>query len=64
MDEMTFHFLEELNAVLWEKMAQENQENFQGLSYSRADLFEREEKGRCCRCRKPRMSIWNGSWSR
>ena len=44
MDEMTFYSLEELNAVLWEKMAQENRENFQGLSYSRRDLFEREEK--------------------
>lgn len=30
--------------MLWEKMALENRENFQGLSYSRVDLFEREEK--------------------
>ena len=44
MDEMTFYSLEELNAVLWEKMARENRENFQGLNYSRCDLFEREEK--------------------
>lgn len=44
MDEMTFYSLEELNAVLWQKMEQENRVNFQGLSYSRRDLFEREEK--------------------
>ncbi|MGM9767283.1 MAG: IS21 family transposase [Candidatus Cryptobacteroides sp.] len=44
MDEMTFYSLDELNAVLWQKMEQENRENFQGLSYSRRDLFENEEK--------------------
>lgn len=44
MDEMTFYSLDELNAVLWQKMEQENRENFQGLSYSRQDLFENEEK--------------------
>lgn len=44
MDEMTFYSLEELNAVLWQKMEQENRVNFQGLSYSRRNLFEREEK--------------------
>ena len=44
MDEMTFYSLDELNAVLWQKMEQENRENFQGLSYSRKDLFENEEK--------------------
>ena len=38
MDEMTFYSLEELNAVLWEKMEQENRENFQGLSYSRVSV--------------------------
>ena len=41
---MTFYSLDELNAVLWQKMEQENRENFQGLSYSRKDLFENEEK--------------------
>ena len=44
MDEMTFYSLDELNAVLWQKMEQENGVNFQGLSYSRRDLFESEEK--------------------
>ena len=44
MDEMTFYSLDELNAELWKRMEQENRENFQGLSYSRRDLFESEEK--------------------
>lgn len=44
MDEMTFYSLDELNAVLWQKMDQENRVNFQGLGYSRRDLFESEEK--------------------
>lgn len=44
MEEMTFYSLDELNAVLWQKMEQENRENFQGLSYFRRDLFEAEEK--------------------
>jgi len=44
MDEMTFYSLDELNAVLWQKMEQENKVHFQGLSYSRRDLFESEEK--------------------
>lgn len=43
MDEMTFYSLEELNTVLWEKMEQENGVNFQGLTYSRKELFENEE---------------------
>ena len=44
MDEMTFYSLEELNTVLWEKMERENRVNFGKLSYSRKDLFEKEEK--------------------
>lgn len=44
MEDMTFYSLEELNTVLWQKMEQENRENFQGLPYSRRDLFEAEEK--------------------
>lgn len=44
MEEMTFYALDELNAELWRRMEQENRENFQGLSYSRRDLFESEEK--------------------
>ena len=35
---------QELNTVLWQKMGQENRENFQGLTYLRRDLFESEEK--------------------
>lgn len=44
MDEMTFYSLDELNVELWKRMETENRENFQGLSYSRRDLFEPEEK--------------------
>lgn len=44
MDEMVFYSLEDLNATLWEKMERENSLNFSGLSYSRRDLFEKEEK--------------------
>jgi hypothetical protein len=44
MEEMTFYSLDELNAELWKRKEQENRENFQGLSYSRRDLFESEEK--------------------
>ena len=44
MEEMTFYSLDELNAELWKRMEQENRVNFQGLSYSRRDLFESEEK--------------------
>lgn len=47
MAEMTFYSLEELNTVLWEKMERENRENFQGLRYSRRDLFENEEVDYC-----------------
>ena len=39
IEEMAFYSLEELNAVLWQKMEQENRENFQGMNYSRKDLF-------------------------
>ena len=44
IEEMTFYSLDELNAEFWKRMEQENRENFQGLSYSRRDLFESEEK--------------------
>lgn len=44
IEEMAFYSLEELNAVLWQKMEQENRENFQGMNYSRKDLFISEEK--------------------
>ena len=44
MEKMTFYSLEELNMVLWQKMEQENRENFQGLTYSRRDLFESGER--------------------
>lgn len=41
---MIFYSLEELNRVLQQKVAKENNRNFEGLSYSRADLFKTEEK--------------------
>lgn len=44
MEEMTFYSLEELNRVLRQKVAEENHRNFEGLSYSSADLFIQEEK--------------------
>ena len=44
MEEMIFYSLEELNRVLQQKVAKENNRNFEGLSYSRADLFKTEEK--------------------
>ena len=44
MEDMVFYSLEELNSVLWEKMERENSANFSKLSYSRRDLFEKEEK--------------------
>ena len=44
MSEMTFYSLEELNRVLWSMVAEENRRNFQGLNYSRLDVFEQEEK--------------------
>ena len=44
MEDMTFYSLEEFNTVLWEKMERENNANFSKLSYSRRDLFEKEEK--------------------
>lgn len=44
MSDMVFYSLEELNEVLWKKVDEENKANFEGLSYSRRDLFENEEK--------------------
>lgn len=44
MEDMTFYSLEELNRVLLEKVDEENRLNFQGLNYSRYDLFLQEEK--------------------
>ena len=44
MEAMTFYSLEELNAELWKRMEVENRINFAKLSYSRRDLFEKEEK--------------------
>lgn len=44
MEEMTFYSLDELNTVLWEKMERENREDFSGLTYSRRDLFLKEEQ--------------------
>ena len=44
MENMTFYFLDELNKVLRKKVEEENRHNFDGLSYSRFDLFIKEEK--------------------
>ena len=44
MEDMVFYSLDDLNRVLMEKVAAENRRPFQGLTYSRYDLFETEEK--------------------
>lgn len=44
MEKMTFYSIEDLNRVLWQKVEEENTRNFSGLSYSRKDLFIKEEK--------------------
>lgn len=44
MDEMTFYSLDELNTYLWQRMDEENRTDLSGLSYSRLDLFDKEEK--------------------
>ena len=44
MEAMAFYSLEELNTELWKRMEAENRINFAKLSYSRRDLFEKEEK--------------------
>ena len=44
MENMIFYSLDELNHVLIEKINAENKRPFDGLSYSRYDLFNKEEK--------------------
>ncbi len=44
MEDMFFYSLDELNHVLIEKINAENKRPFEGLSYSRYDLFNKEEK--------------------
>ena len=44
MEDMFFYSLDELNHVLIEKINVENKRPFEGLSYSRYDLFNKEEK--------------------
>ena len=44
MEDMIFYSLDELNHVLIEKINAENKRPFEGLSYSRYDLFNKEEK--------------------
>lgn len=44
MEDMTFYSLEDLNRVLMEKVAVENHKPFEGLTYSRYDLYKAEEK--------------------
>ena len=44
MEDMVFYSLDALNRVLREKVAAENRNPFEGLTYSRYDLFTTEEK--------------------
>lgn len=44
MEQMRFFSLDELNRELWRRMDLVNRENFKGLTYSRWDRFESEEK--------------------
>ena len=44
MEDMIFYSLDDLNRVLMEKVADENRRPFDGLIYSRYDLFKIEEK--------------------
>ena len=39
MEDMTFYSLDDLNRVLMEKVNEENRKPFEGLTYSRYDLF-------------------------
>ena len=44
MEDMVFYSLDDLNRVLMEKVDVENRKSFEGLTYSRYDLFATEEK--------------------
>ena len=44
MEDIVFYSLDDLNRVLMEKVDAENQKPFEGLTYSRYDLFTTEEK--------------------
>jgi len=44
MEKMVFYSIDELNRVLQMKVTEENNRHFNGLSYSRTDLFNAEEK--------------------
>ena len=44
MEDMVFYSLDDLNRVLMEKVDAENRKSFEGLTYSRYDLFTTEEK--------------------
>ena len=44
MEDMIFYSLDDLNRVLMEKVDAENRKSFEGLTYSRYDLFITEEK--------------------
>ena len=44
MEDMVFYSLDDLNCVLMEKVDAENRKPFEGLTYSRYDLFTTEEK--------------------
>lgn len=44
MEDMVFYSLDDLNRVLMEKVDAENRKPFEGLTYSRYDIFTTEEK--------------------
>ena len=44
MEDMVFYSMDDLNRVLMEKVDAENRKPFEGLTYSRYDLFTTEEK--------------------
>lgn len=45
MEDMIFYSLDDLNRVLMEKVDAENRKPFEGLTYSRYDLFIYRRKG-------------------
>ena len=59
MEDMVFYSLDDLNRVLMEKVAAENRKPFEGLSYSRYDLFTTEEKETLLPLRPAALNTWN-----
>lgn len=62
MEDMTFYSLGELNRVLMGKVNTENRGPFEGLSYSRYDLFVNEEKETLLPSRLAISNTLNGRW--